>query len=56
VLILLWTFFILSAIVVVGAIVNSVLGKHFDRKLIAGLQSRPPEMPSNKRIAVSVYR
>jgi membrane protein len=56
VLILLWTFFILSAIVVVGAIVNSVLGKHFDRKLIAGLQSRPPEMPTNKRIAVSVYR
>jgi membrane protein len=56
VLILLWTFFILSAIVVVGAIINSVLGKHFDRKLIAGLQSRPPEMPGNKRIAVSVYR
>lgn len=56
VLILLWTFFILSAIVVVGAIINSVLGKHFDRTLIAGLQSRPPEMPGNKRIAVSVYR
>lgn len=56
VLILLWTFFILSAIVVVGAIVNSVLGRNFDRKLIAGLQSRKPEMPGNKRIAVSVYR
>ncbi len=56
VLILLWTFFILSAIVVVGAIINSVLGKRFDRKLIVGLQSRTPELPSNKRIAVSVYR
>lgn len=56
VLILLWTFFILSAIVVVGAIINSVLGKHFDRKLIAGLQSRTPEIPGSKRIAVSVYR
>lgn len=56
VLILLWTFFVLSAIVVVGAIINSVLGKHFDRKLIAGLQSRTPELPGNKRIAVSVYR
>lgn len=56
VLILLWTFFVLSAIVVVGAIVNSVLGKRFDRKLIAGLQSRTPELPARKRIAVSVYR
>ncbi len=56
VLILLWTFFVLSMIVVIGAIVNSVVGRHPDPKLIAGLQSRPPELPAGKRIDVEVYR
>lgn len=56
VLILLWTLFILSAIVIVGAIVNAVLGRRYDRTLIAGLQSRPPELPRGKRIEVSTYR
>jgi membrane protein len=56
VLILLWTFYVLSAIVVVGAIINAVLGRRYDRKLIAGLQSRRPELPARKRIELSVYR
>lgn len=56
VLILLWTLFMLSNFVVIGAIINAVLGKHYDRTLIAGLQSRPPEMSAGKRIAVSTYR
>lgn len=56
VLILLWTLFILSVIVVIGAIINAVLGRRYDRKLIAGLQSRSPELPRGKRVAVSAYR
>jgi hypothetical protein len=46
----------LSNFVVIGAIVNAVLGKRYDRTLIAGLQSRPPKMSAGKRIAVSTYR
>jgi membrane protein len=56
ILILLWTLFMVSNIVVIGAIVNAVLGKRHDRTLIAGLQSRPSEIPAGKRIAVSTYR
>jgi membrane protein len=56
VLILLWTLFVLSAIAIVGAIVNAVLGKRFDRKLKTALLSRPFETASGKRVAVSVYR
>lgn len=56
VLILLWMLFILSALVVVGAIVNAVLGRRLDRKLIAGLQSRSPKLPHGKTIEVSTYR
>lgn len=56
VLILLWTLFVLSVIVVIGAIINSVLGQRYDRKLISALQSRPFDMPRDKRIATSVYR
>lgn len=56
VLVLLWVLFILSAIVIVGAIINAVLGRRFDRKLITGLQSRPFEMPKGSRVATSVYR
>ena len=56
VLILLWTLFVLSAIVIVGAIVNAVLGKHFDRKLRAALRVRPSETADRKHLVVSVYR
>ena len=56
VLILLWTLFVLSAFIVVGAIVNAVLGKHFDPKLRAALRSRPSETLHGKHVAVSVYR
>lgn len=56
VLILLWTLFMASNVVVSGAIVNAVLGKRYDRTLIAGLQSRPPVMGAGKRIAVETYR
>jgi membrane protein len=56
VLILLWTLFVLSVIVVAGAIVNAVLGKHFDHQLRAGLRNRPYETLAGKHVAVSVYR
>jgi membrane protein len=56
VLILLWSLFMLSNFVVIGAIVNAVLGRRFDRTLIAALQSRPAELPAGKHIAVSTYR
>lgn len=56
VLILLWTLFLLSAIAIVGAIVNAVLGRHYDRILRAALQSRPFETLDGKRVAVSEYR
>jgi len=56
VLIFLWTLFVLSVFVIVGSIVNAVLGKHFDRTLKAALQSQPYETAEGKHIAVSVYR
>lgn len=56
VLILLWTLFMTSQFVVIGAIINAVLGKRYDHRLTAALQSRPPELPRGKRIEVSTYR
>jgi membrane protein len=56
VLILLWTLYVLSVIVIVGAIVNAVLGKHFDRKLRAAMREQPYEATSGKRVEVSEYR
>jgi membrane protein len=41
VLVLLWALFIISQIVVVGAIVNAVLGRRYDRTLIAALAAHP---------------
>jgi membrane protein len=56
VLILLWTLFVLSAIVVIGAIVNAVLGRHFDRKFIDGLALTPEKRRERGVIAVTEYR
>ena len=54
VLILLWSLFMVSAIVIVGAIVNVVLGRRYDRKLKEGLRHHPGRLERGE-IAVSVY-
>ena len=54
VLILLWSLFLVSAIVIVGAIVNVVLGRRYDRKLREGLRHHPGRLECGE-IAVSVY-
>ena len=41
VLILLWSLYMVSQIAVIGAIVNAVLGKRYDRRLIEALYRRP---------------
>jgi membrane protein len=56
VLILLWTLYMVSQIAVIGAIVNSVLGKRYDRRLIESLYRRPATLANKDAIAVSVYR
>lgn len=56
VLILLWSLYMVSQIAVIGAIVNAVLGKRYDRKLIEALYRRPARLASKDGIAVSVYR
>jgi membrane protein len=56
VLILLWSLFLLSAIVVVGGIVNAVLGRRYDRTLRDSLRRHPEKRPERGEIAVSVYR
>jgi membrane protein len=56
VLILLWSLYMVSQIAVIGAIVNGVLGKRYDRRLIESLYRRPAAQASSKDIAVSVYR
>jgi membrane protein len=55
VLILLWTLFVVSAIVIVGGIVNAVLGRRYDRTLRDALR-HPDKRPERGEIAVSVYR
>jgi hypothetical protein len=55
-LILLWALFLVSAIVIVGGIVNAVLGRHYDRKLRDGLRQHPEKRLEQGEIAVSVYR
>ncbi|MDQ2655229.1 MAG: YihY/virulence factor BrkB family protein [Chloroflexota bacterium] len=55
VLILLWSLYMVSQIAVIGAIVNAVLGKRYDRRLIEALYRRPADLASSKDIAVSVY-
>jgi membrane protein len=56
VIILLWMLFIGSAIVIVGAIVNAVVGRRFDRKLATSLQEHPEQRLDRGEIAVTVYR
>ena len=56
VLILLWSLYMVSQIAVIGAIVNAVLGKRYDRRLIEALYRRPAKLASKDAIAVSVYR
>ena len=56
VLILLWALFLVSAIVIVGGIVNAVLGRRYDRKLRDELRRHPEKLSERGEIAVSVYR
>jgi membrane protein len=56
VLILLWTLFLVSSIVILGGIVNAVLGRRYDRKLREELRRHPEKRPQRGEIAVSVYR
>ena len=56
VLILLWALFLVSAIVIVGAIVNAVLGRRYDRTLRDALRCRPEQRLGQREIAVTVYR
>lgn len=56
VLVLLWSLFMASQFVIIGAIVNAVLGFHFDRKLKAALRKHPEKRRDHGAIAVSVYR
>jgi len=55
VLILLWSLFLVSAIVIVGGIVNAVLGRRYDRKLRDALRRHPEKRPQRGEIAISVY-
>jgi membrane protein len=56
VLILLWSLFIVSAIVIIGAIVNAVLGRRYDRKMKDALRRHPEKRSNRGEIAVTVYR
>jgi len=56
VLILLWTLFMLSQIVVIGAILNAVLARHYDRKFIESLKLQPEKRRDPGKIAVMTYR
>ena len=56
VLILLWLLFVVSAIVIVGAIVNAVVGRRYDRTLKAELRQHPEKQLNRPEIAVSEYR
>jgi membrane protein len=55
VLILLWLLFVVSAIVVVGGIVNAVVGRRHDRKLKAQLRQHPEKRLDRPQIAISEY-
>ena len=54
VLILLWSLFLLSAIVIVGGIVNAVLGRRNDHKLKTALRRHPEQQLDHGVIAVTV--
>jgi membrane protein len=55
VLILLWALFLVSAIVIVGGIINAVLGRRYDRKLRDALRQPEKRLPRGE-IAVLEYR
>jgi len=55
VLILLWTLFMASQIVVIGAILNAVLARHHDRKFIEGLKLQTEKRREPGRVAVMTY-
>ena len=56
VLILLWSLFMVSAIVIVGAVVNAVLGRRYDGKLKDELLRHPEKRLDRGEIVVTVYR
>jgi membrane protein len=56
VLILLWLLFVVSAIVIVGAIVNAVVGRRYDLRLKAALRQHPGKRLDPPEIAVTEYR
>jgi membrane protein len=56
VLILLWTLYMLSQIVVIGAILNAVLARKYDRKFNDGLKSQPEKQRTPGKIAVMTYQ
>ena len=56
VLILLWTLYMLSQIVVIGAILNSVLARKYDRKYIDGLKRQPEKQRAPGNVAVMTYQ
>ncbi len=56
VLILLWSLFLFSAIVIVGGIVNAVLGRRNDQKLKTALRRHPEQQLDHGVIAVTEYR
>ena len=56
VILLLWLLFVVSAIVIVGAIVNAVVGRRYDRKLKAELHKNPDKQISPPTILISEYR
>lgn len=56
VLILLWLLFVVSAIVIVGAIVNAVVGRLYDLRLKAELSQHPGKRLDRPEITVTEYR
>ncbi len=56
VLILLWSLFIVSTIVIVGAVVNAVLGRRYDGKMKDELRRHPEKRMDRGEIVVTVYR
>jgi membrane protein len=58
VLILLWALFLLCQIVIVGAIVNAVLARRHDQKLMTAIQANPEKRtePAGRTIKVEMLR
>ena len=56
VLILLWMLYVVSVIVIVGGIVNAVVGRRYDRTLKASLRKNPERQLHRPEIAITEYR